>query len=144
VNVYTDTSVVVARTLSSHPHYANAVELFRHLRAQRWTPLIASHGPAEIYSVLTRLPMPHRVSAAEASHLIQENILRQFQIQAPGKGDYAEVVRSCSVQGRVGGAVYDAIHIHAARKAKCNRIYTLNLSDFRRIAPDLHDHILSP
>lgn len=144
MNVYTDTSVIVARTVLHHPHHANAVQLFRHLNAERWTPVISTHGLAEIYSVLTRLPMPQRVSPAEASHLIQENLLLQFEIQTLGKADYAEVVRSCSTQGWVGGAIYDAIHVHAARKAKCERIYTFNLSDFRRIAPDLHDRIVSP
>jgi predicted nucleic acid-binding protein len=144
VNIYTDTSVVVARTLSNHLHHANAVQLFRQLRAQRWTPVISTHGLAEVYSVLTRLPTLQRVSAAEASHMIQENLLRHFEIQALGKADYAEIVRSCSAQGWIGGAVYDAIHIHAARKAGCERVYTFNLSDFRRIAPDLHDRILSP
>lgn len=144
MNVYTDTSVIVARTLPSHFHHANAVELFRSLRGQRWNPVISSHGLAEIYSVLTRLPMPQRISAAEASHLIHENILSQFEVQPLGKADYAEIVRSCSAQGWTGGAIYDAVHIHAARKAKCARIYTFNLSDFRRIAPDLRDRILTP
>ena len=71
-------------------------------------------------------------------------MLSLFEIGTLGRSDYADVLQNCAAQGWTGGRVFDALHIQAARKAKCARIYTFNLVHFRRIAPDLHDRILSP
>lgn len=144
MNVYVDTNVVVARTAVGHPHQANAVHLFREIATRRWTPVISAHGLAEIYSVLTRTPFPRRVSAAEAWKVIENNILPLFEVEALTKTDYKSLLQNCAANGWSGGQVCDAIHISAARKAKCSRIYTLNVKHFRLIAPDLHDRILSP
>lgn len=47
-------------------------------------------------------------------------------------------------QGAVGGAVYDALQIECARKTGAERIYTFNVSDFTRLAPDWADRITAP
>jgi hypothetical protein len=36
----------------------------------------------------------------------------------------------------IGGLVFDALHLHCAEKAQCDRIYTFNVKDFRALAPD--------
>lgn len=76
--------------------------------------------------------------------MIEENILPLFEVEALSKSDYKSVLQNCAANGWNGGQVYDSIHVFAARKAKCSRIYTLNVKHFRLIAPDLHDRILSP
>jgi predicted nucleic acid-binding protein len=144
VNIYVDTNVVVARTVKGHQHQANAIQLFREIAMRRWTPVISAHGLAEFFSVLTRTPFPRRVSSIEAWKVIEENILPLFEVEALTKTDYKALLQNCAANGLSGGLVYDAIHIFAARKAKCSRIYTLNVKHFRLIAPDLQDRILSP
>ena len=37
---------------------------------------------------------------------------------------------------RVGGVVFEALHLHCAQKAACDRIYTFNVKDFRALAPN--------
>lgn len=76
--------------------------------------------------------------------MIEQNILPLFEIEELGMADYSSLLRGLASDGLAGGQVYDAVHLQAARKAKCSKIYTFNVSDFRRIAPDLEDCILRP
>jgi predicted nucleic acid-binding protein len=106
--------------------------------------VISTHGLAEVFAVLTGTPFPSRLSPAEAWQILQENVLQLFEVQSLSRADYTDVLRKCAAQGLSGGPVFDAIHLHAARKANCARIYTFNVDDFRRVAPDLHDRIFRP
>ena len=61
-----------------------------------------------------------------------------------GEIDYLALLESVAKAGSRGGIVYDAIQLQCAVKAACDRIYTFNLKDFIRIAPQLQDKIMSP
>lgn len=142
MNVYLDTNIVVADAVEAHHGHARAQLLIQEAQRRQWNLFIAAHGLAEVYSVLTGTPFPNRISPAEAWLILQENVFQLFEIQNLSRADYIEVLRHCAAQGWTGGAVFDAIHIQAARKANCTRIYTFDGDDFRRVAPDLHDRIV--
>jgi predicted nucleic acid-binding protein len=144
VNVYLDTNIVVADAVEAHEDHTRAVSLIQEAQRRRWTLFISAHGLAESYAVLTGTPFSHSVSPAEAWLILQENVFQLFEIQSLSRTDYTEVIRNCAAQGWSGGAIFDALHLQAARKANCTRIYTFAVQDFRRIAPDLGDRILSP
>lgn len=57
---------------------------------------------------------------------------------------YAGAMDACVGRGLGGGKVYDALLIECARISRADRIYTFNLRDFRRLAPDLTDRISAP
>ncbi len=144
MKVYVDTNTIVARAVVNHVHNANAVALFRQIEQKRWTPVISTHGLTEIYAVLTGAPFQPRISPAEAWQILQQNILEKFDIEPLTRNDYSKIIKECAAQGWTGGRVYDAIHVHIARKMQCSRIYTFNVSHFRQIAPDLTDRIMAP
>jgi predicted nucleic acid-binding protein len=144
VKVYIDTNIVVADAIKQHEHHPMAAELFRTIALRRWTPVMSAHGMAEIYSVMTRAPYQPRVTPAGAWHALQENVLASFDIEALTKSEYIRLIKECAAQGWAGGIVYDAIHVYIARKTQCSRIYTLDVSHFRRLAPDLSDRIMAP
>jgi predicted nucleic acid-binding protein len=144
VKIYVDTNVIVADTLKDHVHHANAVEVFRQIQLHKWTPAISAHGLAEIYSVLSGAPHKPRPTPASVGQMIEENILQSFEIEPLTVKDYTKIIRDCASLGWTGGRVYDAIHVHAARKAHCSRIYTFDVNDFRQLAPDLVDRIMAP
>jgi predicted nucleic acid-binding protein len=144
VNVYVDTNLIVARSVAGHPHQPDATQLFRDIRSRRWTPVISAHGLAEIFSVLTKAPFARPISPSEAAQIIEQNVVPLFKVESLSAADYASVIQACASNGWGGGRIYDAIHLHTARRSKCSRIFTLNLDDFRRIAPDLRDRIQSP
>lgn len=144
MKVYLDTNIVVADAVRTHVHNANASGLFRQVESRRWTPVIAAHGLAEIYSVLTRTPFQPRISSAEAWHAIEQNVLPSFEIEALSRSEYIRILKDCAALGWGGGRIFDALHIAAARKAECRRIYTFDVVHFRQLAPDLLDRIMAP
>jgi predicted nucleic acid-binding protein len=144
VKVYLDTNIIVARIVTGHIHQPNAFRLLDQIEERRWTPVIAAHGLAEIYSVLSRAPHQPRISPAEAWEAIEKNILPAFEIEALTQNDYARTIKSCAAQSWGGGRIHDALHIAAARKAQCSRIYTFDVTHFRQLAPDMLDRIMAP
>jgi hypothetical protein len=89
--------------------------------------------------------MPFRHSPEQALLVVEENILRHFQLVALDGADYAALIREVALAGILGGTVYDAILIKAAGKADVERIYTLNLKHFQAVAPaSLRELLTSP
>ena len=102
------------------------------------------HSLGELYSALTSLPVSPRILPAEAYRIIGTNVRAHFRLIPATAEMYAAAIDVCVRQSFGGGKVYDALLLGCARKAGCNRIYTFNLGDFRRLAPDLADRIASP
>lgn len=144
MKVYLDTNIIVADAVRTHIHNLNASGLFRNIESRHWTPVIAAHGLAEVYSVLTRTPFQPRISPHQAWQIIGQNVLESFEIESLNRMEYSRVIKECAAQGWVGGRIFDALHIATARKAQCGRIYTFNVAHFRQLAPDLLDRILAP
>ena len=104
-----DTSVVVAAFASWHEGHGAAVA------ALRRRPRLPAHVGLETYSVLTRLPPPHRAPA----DVVVAFLLARFPaatLTLPGKGHRA-LLRTVVNAGLVGGAVYDALVAETARHA---------------------------
>jgi predicted nucleic acid-binding protein len=104
-----DTSVLVAAFCSWHEQHDEANQL-----TEPGTALVA-HCAAECFSVLTRLPPPHRVSAADASAWLARRFQRPWLTLSPD--GYAELLASAPVLGISGGSIYDAIVACTARES---------------------------
>jgi predicted nucleic acid-binding protein len=145
LKAYLDTNVLIAASAPDHPHHGPAFDLLAAVKERALKGCINTHGLAEFYSVLTRAPFSPRVHPVEAGRFLDDNILPYLELIALSTNDYKVVLSSCSHAGWVGGMVYDALHMHSARKAQCDRIYTFNLKDFRVIAsPDMLEKISAP
>jgi|SRR3984957_410322 predicted nucleic acid-binding protein len=144
MKVYCDSSVLVAASISSHPHHAQASALFKQIQAERLEALISAHGIAEFHAVLTRMPVTPAIHPTEAWQLLAQNILPHFQLVSLTAAQYKSVLREAAEKAWTGGLVYDALHLAAAASNQCKRIYTFNLRHFLRIAPRLQDIICSP
>ena len=96
-----DTSTVVAAFASWHAlHDAARRELDRGLD-------LIEHCALETYSVLTRLPPPHRVHAEVVRDFLAARFQRPFLRLAPQA--YREFVLDLSNKGVTGGGSYDAL-----------------------------------
>jgi len=144
VKIYCDTSVLVAGSISSHPHHAQSQALLRQVRGGKLEAVVSAHGAAEFYAVLTRAPLTPPVYPSEAWRLLAENILPHFQVAALSAAQYSSVLQQAAEKGWTGGLVYDALHLACAASTHCKRIYTLNLRHFLQLAPHLQDSICSP
>ncbi len=104
-----DTSVVVAAFASWHESHALA------RRAVRRRPAIPAPCILETYSVLTRLPPPHRAPPDVVHDFLTATFPRAYLVLAPGR--VAALIRELVEQGIVGGATYDAQVAAVAREA---------------------------
>lgn len=105
-----DTSVLVAALATWHPEHASS------RRALVAADALPSHVLAETYSVLTRLPSPHRIAAAVAGEAISALDLEVLALSAAGVG---RVVATLAAAGIGGGAVYDGLVAATAREHLC-------------------------
>lgn len=104
-----DTSVVVAAFASWHDgHRAAAAVLAR-------KPRIPAHVLIESFSVLTRLPAPHRSPPELVEAFLGENFPRP-PLSLPGAALRALVQAAVAAQVS-GGAIYDALIGETAKRA---------------------------
>jgi predicted nucleic acid-binding protein len=59
VKVFFDTSVLVAASEESHPHYRRAWPALRRVAGGKDLGFMSIHSIAELYAALTRLPVQH-------------------------------------------------------------------------------------
>ncbi len=144
MNVYFDTPLLVAACIAHHPHHAPSVRALNAVSAGAIKGVMSAHGLAESFSVLTRSPYIPMIRPHDAWLYLTNDILPVFELVSLTTAEYREVVEGCSQNGWPGGRVYDALHVRAARKSNCERIYTFNLKHFHQVAPDIRDIIVSP
>lgn len=144
MKVYYDTSVLVAVGVARHPHHTAAIAAYRLALGGRHTGVVSAHGLAETYTTLTRLPLSPVIQPTEAYRYVTESVAEKCEIVDLNAKDYLAVLESAAKAGLRGGVVYDLLQLRSAEKARCDRIYTFNISDFIRLAPQLQDKILRP
>ncbi len=108
--IVVDTSVAVAAALPWHEAHATA----RGALPRTKTQLIAQVA-VETYSVLTRLPPPHRVPAPVASGYLRETFAAPLLVLA--SDGYEGLLEVAADKSIFGGAIYDALVATAAREA---------------------------
>lgn len=92
------------------------------------------HALAETFSVLTGGRQGRRLSPAVAARLIEESVLPYVQVQSLSGKDVMAALSECESRGVRGGAVYDWLHLAAARKLAADALVTLDVRDFQALA----------
>jgi predicted nucleic acid-binding protein len=144
VRILFDTSVLVAAMVEAHPGHGLALPWLQRVKDGTDNGVVAAHSLAELYAVLTTLPIRPLIRPTTAQQLIKRNVLDIFEVVYLSDEDYTAVIDHLSSLGIVGGATYDALILHAALKTDVEQVVTLNEKDFRRIHPGLADRIVSP
>jgi hypothetical protein len=76
--------------------------------------------------------------------LIKENVIASFEIIKYSSDDYIRLLDELAAGNIIGGASYDGLILYAARQIKIDKILTLNINYFIRIAPKLIRLISEP
>jgi predicted nucleic acid-binding protein len=96
-----DSSVVIAAFATWHEHHAIA------RKAMATRPRLVAHAAVESYSVLTRLPPPHRAHPSIVHTFITERFTEPFlTLSEPG---YQELLATVAAGKILGGPAYDAL-----------------------------------
>ena len=136
-----DTSVLIAVFYGDHPAHQAAIQRYRDANPR--TAFCAAHSVAELYAVMTRLPVRPAI-APEQCMLFVNDLRERFTLVGLTGAEYVATVARAAKAGLPGGKVYDALILACAGKAGAEVVYTLNAKDFERIAPDLAGRIQSP
>jgi predicted nucleic acid-binding protein len=96
-----DSSVVIAAFASWHEHHSIA------RKAMAARPRLIAHAAIESYSVLTRLPPPHRASPDIVHAFITERFTEPFL--ALSESGYQELLATVAAGQIMGGPAYDAL-----------------------------------
>ncbi|MEI6563308.1 MAG: type II toxin-antitoxin system VapC family toxin [bacterium] len=144
MTVFCDTSVLVAACIRKHPHYERARPVLESIANGEKVGFVSIHSLAEAFSALTSVPIIPRILPSEARDIVATNIRKHFQLVAVTPEMYQRAIEVCVGCGLGGGKVYDALLVECARHSQAEQIYTFNLQDFRRLAPDLVTRIAAP
>lgn len=96
-----DSSVAIAAFATWHDRHAAATQVLED------QPRLVAHAAIETFSVLTRLPPPHRAPAPVVSEFLISNFSEPFL--ALPEDAYRDLVSTLPGLGILGGAVYDAL-----------------------------------
>lgn len=145
MEIFFDTTVLVAAFVQAHPHYDRAWPVLRRVAAGHDQGFMSAHSIAEVYAVLTRLPVQPRIHPLEAMRIVTDNILEHFEIVPIGRDDYVEALNVVAHGGWSGARIYDVLILRCAASCSAERIYTFNLRDFKQFAPAaLQEKICAP
>lgn len=129
-----DTSVLVPALVAWHPDHDSAREALRPRLSY-----VPAHVLLETYSVLTRLPAPHRLAPSDAAHLVSAVGAAALSLPGPEQADLVSALGRAQVRG---GAAYDALvaqtaHHHGlrllTRDRRARRVYDLIGVDYSLI-----------
>jgi predicted nucleic acid-binding protein len=125
-----DTSCIIAAVCTWHERHEAAVRAIERRLSAGETLTVAAPALVESYAVLTRLPSPHRLGAADARDLLEANFLRKGRLVALNTGEIRALVRRAPEAGVTGGQTYDAVIAACARKARVSALLTFNARHF--------------
>lgn len=119
---------------SWHQFHTDAIrEINKHL-SRREKLILAAPALVESYSVLTRLPSPHRLAPEIAGWLLRENYSLRYDTVTLDARRYENVIEHAAQSQIAGGAIYDLVILECARSSGARILLTFNPRHFERIA----------
>ncbi len=130
-----DTNCIIALLLPGHErHELVSREFERRLNGGEVLTL-AAPVLLETYSVLTRLPTPHRLTPIDCRALLNVNFLHEtIDAVALSADGYRRLIQDAPDLGVAGGRIYDAVIAGCARLTQVETLLTFNTRHFAQFA----------
>ena len=126
MKVALETSVIVAALDAADPAHAACRRILLRGKPGAWT-----HALSETFSTLTGGKLGFRISASQAAALLRDFVSPRLALISLTGPDLLAAYSHSEKRGIRGGAIYDYLHLVAARKAGARRMHTLNTADFQ-------------
>lgn len=139
MKLYLDSSVLVGSLVEDEPSHDLCLELLRRKDLTSWT-----HALAETFATLTGGRLGIRVPSAIATQLINESLLPRLQFVELSAAETMAAIGMSESAGVRGGAIFDYLHLIAARKSAAKYLYTLNVRHFAALSRSGDPRIESP
>ena len=141
MKAFFDTSVLVAVFWEDHPRHQASLDLFYDARKKE--AACAVHTLAEVYAVMTRLPVRTVLTPEQVMLFIQE-IRARLTVITLDESDYYSTLQETAERNLTGGRIYDALLLRCAIKAKAETLYTWNLKHFEHSAHTFSGKVKTP
>jgi predicted nucleic acid-binding protein len=128
-----DTSVLVATFWNEHVHHRASIKRFA--AAQPRHSACGVHSLAEVYAVMTALPVRPTIPPEQVL-LFLEEIREHLMLVSLTPEEYITAIQETAARGFGSGRVYDALLLACASKCKAETIYTWNLRHYQALVPD--------
>ena len=138
--MYFDSSALVAAMVDEEEHHAAALEAL----AEASDGVTLTHALAETFATLTSGRAEIQLSPNDALRVIEVNVVQRLKVMDLSLSDYRHAMQTSQKAGARGGAIFDMLHLQAARRCRATRILTINLRHFQTFAPDLKKLIMLP
>lgn len=131
MSVFFDTSVLLAGLVDFGPQSAPAQSLM-HAVAEKHLATVGTawHCCLEFFSVSTRLPPEFRLSPAEASLLLQDEVFERIAVHDLPARDRLPMLEAAGRDGVAGGRIYDTHIAEIARAIGATVVVTDNRRHF--------------
>ena len=131
-----DTSLIIAALLSWHERHDEALSCLQEAMEGSIAVVIPLHALVEAYSVMTRLPSPHRLSSKDAWALLSGTFKSAKLAKLETKRVWSWL-ESLAVNAITGGQAYDAMIYESARSSGATHLLTLNPKHFEQLGDEL-------
>lgn len=127
-----DASVIVAAVVSWHERHRAAASAIEAALARKALVLPAP-AVMDAYAILTRLPAQHRLSHADAFHILRSSFATA-RVVGPKTRDTWSLLRRWSVAPIGGNDVYDAQIVEIAKDAGAKTLLSFRRAELERLA----------
>ena len=134
-----DSSVLIAALVPDEATHVESLALLT-----QGGNAVYAHAILETFSTLTGGRLGVKVDADLAAKLLHEPILPRVHVVELGIAEVMTALEQARRHGVRGGAVYDFMHLVAARKVGADILYTVNFSDFRHLTREGDPEVRCP
>ena len=121
-----DSSVLVATIVESEADHLSSRAVVR-----QGGLVVNNHALAETFSALTGGELKFRMAPAAALAAIERAVIPHVVAVSLAYSECLSAIGEAHARGIRGGAIYDYLHLVAARLQRAPRLFTLNLRHFR-------------
>jgi predicted nucleic acid-binding protein len=136
-----DTSVLVAAFRGGHVHHDPSLKRFA--AAEKRHSACGIHSVAEVYAVMTALPVKPMIPPEQALLFVEE-VRHRLTLVSLSAEEYFDTIQNAASRGFTGGRIYDSLLLACAAKCKALAVYTWNLKHYQSLAPTLAPRIQPP
>jgi predicted nucleic acid-binding protein len=136
-----DTSVLIAAFHGGHVHHLPSLKRFA--AAEKKHSACGIHSLAEVYAVMTVLPVKPMIPPEQALLFVEE-VRDRLTLVSLSAEEYFTAIQDTATRGFTGGRIYDSLLLACAAKCKAQAVYTWNLKHYQSLAPALAPRIQTP
>jgi predicted nucleic acid-binding protein len=119
VRVLFDTSVIIPALVSEHPNHLICLPYLHQAESGQLKGLVSTHSLAELYSVLTRMPIKPKPSV-QMVEMILNDLLKYLEPVPLVSQDYQAAIANMVAFNLPGGGIFDALIAQAFLKSEAD------------------------